>query len=393
MMWKKGKSIYELRIKNYKMEDWYKKIGKNKRVGKFEKWFFEKHTTIAEKLKYAGAIIGGVLLVINAIYIHQQTKEQNRSNNLVLKQIKEQNRSNNLVTKGQLDTRFKDAAILLASGNTSAELSAIHALNQIAIEASQTKDQQDYVKVIKDILIAFIKENSVIEYKKDKKGEILLDNFSPIIEKAYNAKGKIVLQTIIDKLFKDTSCKIYAEYSTDLSKTVLKEINFEKAQLQNANFRETQLENVKFSGAQLQNTNFCRAQIQVADFDNSQLQVADFSCAHLKLVSFSYAQLYRTNFNMIQSCRTYFLRAQLQETYFVEAQLEYASFWGAQLQKPYFTKAQLQNVDFQDAHNIESAWFYNTSWNEKANFKGTAFENKTIEELTKIMIGSFPALE
>jgi hypothetical protein len=119
------------------IKDWIKKWNK-----KFDDWFFGEKSkpetkTVAAKFKYFGAFIGGILLVINAYYIHKQTQEQHQSNYLV--------------AKGQLDTRFKDAATLLASGNTSAELSAIHALHQIAVEASQTKDQKDYVKVIKDI--------------------------------------------------------------------------------------------------------------------------------------------------------------------------------------------------------------------------------------------------
>ena len=69
-------------------------------------WFFGTPTTIASKLTYIGAFIGGTLLAVNAYFIYKRTKELNRSNNLV--------------AKGQLDTRFKDAATLLAQGNTSA---------------------------------------------------------------------------------------------------------------------------------------------------------------------------------------------------------------------------------------------------------------------------------
>ena len=257
-------------------------------------WFFEQHTTIADKLKYVGAFVGGILVAINAYFIYKRTKELNRSNYLV--------------AKGQLDTRFKDAASLLAEGNTSAELSGIHALHQIAVEASKTKDQKDYVKVIKDILIAFIKENSVIKYKEDENGEKLLDEFeNPIVEKVHNnEKNKIVLQTIIDKLFKkDNDCEIYDEYSITLSKTVLKGKNFYGAQLQNVRFREAQLQNANFGYTQLQNTDFCGAQ--------------------------------------------------------------------------------LQNINFKKAYSIDKAIFDNTSWNKNTNFESTAFENKTIEELTEIM--------
>ena len=262
-------------------------------------WFFETHTTIAEKLKYAGAFIGGILFVVNAYFLYKRTKELNKSNNLTAK-------GQELIAKGQLDTRFKDAATLLAAGNTSAELSGIHALHQIAVEASKTEYQKDYVKVIKDILIAFIRDNSVLKESKDENGNLM----GP-----HNKKSEIVLQTIIDKLFKDNNCKIYADYPTDLSETVLKEINF------------------------------CNAQLQGAGFVQAQLQGAVF------------------------------FKAQLQGAYFFMAELQGASFGNAQLQDAYF----------EDAYNIDKATFKNTSWNEKTNFKGTAFENKTIEELTEIM--------
>jgi len=147
----------------------------------WDDWFFGKDAkpeakTIAETLKYIGAFLGGVLVAINAYFIYKRAKALDENNKLV--------------AKGQLDTRFKDAATLLAEENTSANLSGILALHQIAVEASKTEDQKDYVKVIKDILIAFIKENSVIEYEKDVNGEILLNEFEiRIVKKAYNKKS------------------------------------------------------------------------------------------------------------------------------------------------------------------------------------------------------------
>ena len=315
-------------------------------------WFFGEKTTIALKLKYVGAFIGGVLLVINVIYMNQQTKEQNRSNNLV--------------SKGQLDMRFKDAAMLLASGNTSAELSAIHSLNQIAIEASQTKDQQDYVKIIKDILISFIKENSVIEYKKDENGNILLDECEyKIVDTSYNTKSKIVLQAIIDKLFRDKSCEIYdCIFDFDLTYTVLKGINFHKAQLQFANFAYAQLEYAQF----------IETQLELANFDNAQLQGALFCLAQLR-----YASFYRS-----QCKKTLFSHALLQDACFGEAQLQYADFTKAQIENTRFYVDTLQII-YKAAYNLDKAIFQNTFWNEQTDFRGTSFENKTIKELTKIM--------
>ena len=246
--------------------------------------FFGTETTIAETLKYVGTLIGSILLAVNAFFIYRRVEEQSRSNSLV--------------AKGQLDTRFKDAAMLLAAGNTSAELSAIHALHQIAVEASKTKDQKDYVGVIKDILIAFIKENSVIEYKKDEEEEKWPEDVRvQTVKKTYNKKSQIVLQTIIDKLFRDNVWEIYAEYPTILSRTVLKRIDFSDAQLQNVNFREAQLQNANFDDAQLQGAIFWNAQLQETSFWGAKLQSVDFNNAQLQYAHFDEdAQLLNANF-------------------------------------------------------------------------------------------------
>jgi len=292
-------------------------------------WFFGVETTVAETVRYVGTVIGGILLAVNAYFIYKRADEQARSNHLTIK-------GQELIAKGQLDMRFKDAAMLLARKHTSAELSGIHALHQIAIEASKTDDQKDYVKVIKDILTAFIKENSVIEYKKNENEETLFDEFeNPIVEKSENKKSQIVMQAIVDKLFIDKSCKIYDDYPTDLSETVLKGVNFRFAQLQS----------VDFENAQLQNADFRKAQLLNAKFSTAQLQNVNFKRAHLQNVDLRFAQL----------------------------------------RNAYFEGVTLQDANFENAYDIDKANFENMFWNKHTNFKGTAFQKKSIEELTKIM--------
>ena len=274
------------------------------------KWFFgrRRRITIAEKCTYLGALFGGILLVFNALYMSQ---------------------SNNLMRKGQLDTRFKDAATLLSAGNSSAELSAIHSLYQIAIEASQTNDRKDYVQVIKHILTGFIKDNSVI--KKD--------------TAAFNKKSDLLLQTIINYLFSENyQYHIFEVYPTDLQRTVLKNIDFKYTQLQGADFWNAQLQDADFSYAQLQGADFRNAQLQDANFDKAQLQSA------------------------------YFINAQLQGANFSEVNLRGANFRKAQIQGAYFRFTE-----------FKGAIFDSTSWDLETNFRGTVFEGKSIEELTEIM--------
>ena len=195
----------------------------------------------------------------------------------------------------------------------------------------------------------------MIEYKKNENGEILLDECqNPIIEKAYNTKSNIVLQTIVDKLFRDDESEIYAQYPTDLSETVLMGINFYDAQLQNVIFTDAQLQNADFSETQLKGTIFLRTQLQYAIFHRAESQYACFTNAQLENADFSKAQLKKVRFE-----------------------------WGAQL----------RDVDFSESYDIDKAYFENNPWNMKTNFKDTAFENKTIEELTEIMGNSPTPLE
>lgn len=85
--------------------------------------------TPAEILTYIGIVCGAILLVGNQYSA---------------------NRRNIIIGKGNLDTRFKDAALLLAHENTSANISGIYALHQIAIEASKgDSDQQGYIKTFR----------------------------------------------------------------------------------------------------------------------------------------------------------------------------------------------------------------------------------------------------
>ncbi|MDR0790732.1 MAG: pentapeptide repeat-containing protein [Bacteroidales bacterium] len=198
--------------------------------------FFSKNKkpVLSDVMKYAGAAAGGLLIIGNFLISKTQT---------------------DLIAKGQLDTRFKDAAMLLANDNTSAMLSGVAALHQIAVEASQNEDQKDYVQVIKDILINFIKEGSTKELN-DGKIALEKDNKKPIL----------VVQTIIDKLYSMDKKNRQMYKSAHLSSCVLKGIIFQHAHLEDVSFSHANLENSMFYNVHLEGADFCCARLEGAYF-------------------------------------------------------------------------------------------------------------------------------
>ena len=106
-------------------------------------------------------------------------------------------------------------------------------------------------------------------------------------------------------------------------------------------------------------------------FISANLLNASFEFVKPQNANFNYSQLQNVNFENAQLQNAVFCNADLQNTIFCNADLQYANFEFVNFNKDY--------------NNIDEAIFGNTLWNEKTNFKGTFFENKTIEELTKIM--------
>jgi len=180
-----------------------------------DKWLFgNKPVSKSDKFKYLGAFIGGTLVVLGAIFAQHQFKVQNCSK-----------------IEDQFYVRFDKASSSLFSGNSETAISLLH---QLAVEASKSKDQSSYIEEIKKILIVFIKKNSII--KEDT---------------VYNKIDKIQLQKIIDNLFRGEHHEIYSKYATDLSVTVLKDLNFLDAHLQGAIFSYAHLGRAYFVDAHL----------------------------------------------------------------------------------------------------------------------------------------------
>ena len=199
--------------------------------------------TPAEMLKYIG-IICGAFIVLGTM------QTGNKTNQLTLE-------SNKLTRKGQLDNRFVESSKLIASNNTSEILSGIYALHQIAVEASKDEEMNGYVKVINDILCAYIRENSIIEIDKA--------HYVYKVIKTENLKPQIVIQTIIDLLF-NIDDEIYQNYLSDLSHSVLIDISLSDKILCNVDFQHSWFQNVRCFKSLLKNINFDYSYFNYSNF-------------------------------------------------------------------------------------------------------------------------------
>lgn len=129
---------------------------------------------LASFIKLLGAVIG-MITVIWGIKINNDRVNQ------IAKQVEKQNE---ITERGQINTRFKDAALLLAEDNTSANLSGAFALHQIAKDASLKVDKEGYVEIIHEILCAYVSENRDNENRL-LTSRIILNNLLPETNSIY----------------------------------------------------------------------------------------------------------------------------------------------------------------------------------------------------------------
>ena len=345
--------------------------------------FFGGKKSPSDILKYVGAVCGAII-VIGTL---NETVQTNRLN---VETIKIANEANYLNRKAQLDNRFIEANNLLASDNPSENIAGIYALNQIAIDASKDSIQKGYVAIVKNILCAFICENSDFEIESDGTENTVIisrSRFSGSSEIKYSAengkfvgriiKPQIVFQTIINVLFVDETWEIYKIYPTNLQNSVLSYLNLEKAHLEDANLKGAFFEFVETSSdTHLESANLSEAYLEYANFGSTFFKKdAVFGCVHVAKANLQSAHLERSNLGGLD----------LREVNLSYAKLKSANLKQTNLYRTNFRGSHLEYANFQDAKNIDEASFYETYWNERTNFKGTVFENKTIEELTKIM--------
>ena len=266
-------------------------------------------------ITYVGAAFGGTILLFQLMENSKRNRNMEISNQNIVK-------TNEIAERGQINTRFKDAAMLLGSNDTASILSGIYALHQIAMECHKGKEEQKgYVKVIHDILCAYIRESA--ETKTNDKGE----------EERICTHPTVVMQTLVDVLFKNKG-DIYGDYFSDLGGAVFIDVSFEFTSLRNVWFNNAALTKIRFCvyNIILHNVWFVKATLMDVDFGEATLSVVIFHEATLTDVGFEKATLTCVNFD----------NAILTNVSFFMAKLTTISFKDMFDEKP----ATLTNVDF-----------------------------------------------
>jgi len=150
---------------------------------------------------------------------------------------------------------FKNAIDQLGSEQQPIVLGGVHSLHHLAMN-----NEKDYSQPVFEILCSFIREKTAkLEYKEqflatsDSSGET-------------QATSLIVIQTIVDKLFREEDArKYYEEYKANLSGSFLPEVNLTYAKLQKADLREANLQGANLFAANLQQAELNRANLQGAN--------------------------------------------------------------------------------------------------------------------------------
>ena len=281
--------------------------------------FFGAEKSPSEILTYIGVACGAILLLGNQFALSKR---------------------NYVMEKGQLDIRFKDAATLLASDNSSAMLSGVYALHQVAADASNEPNQKSYVFIIFDLLCAFIRENSRVEISSN--NEIIYPG---------KKNSKIIFQSIINVLIRSAHNEDLSD-RLDLTYSNLSGLDFHATNLSNANLRDANL-----SRADLSNTNLIDADLSKANLNNANSQKADLSGAILLGANLSGANLSEAN---------------LSGVYLGGARLGGAWLCGAKLNGAYLSDALLLD---EARKNIRP------SINKETNFAGTIYSGWSKERL------------
>lgn len=279
--------------------------------------FGDTPSALGEYVKTVATVLGGALVLLG-LWINNR-------------RVAEQIRQNNIAEKGQINTRFKDAATLLGSENVSSILSGVYALHQIASESSVGDEiQKGYVRIIHDILCAYVRENTETIVKEDDGREWRV-----------NSKPTIVIQTIIKVLFKNNEF-IYSDLMTDLSNCIFEDTDFDNAYIANVDFSKTKFirstaNNCSFVSCYLENTF-----IDEVNFSGSSFDKIVFDNSHIKNTSLT------------------------------ESKLSECDFWDVILYKTTFEKAKMEKIDFKNA-----------IFEEDVIFSDTALAGFTLDEITK----------
>jgi len=218
-------------------------------------------TALGQYVNMSGTFLGGLMLIYG-LWLNSKRLAEGVKQSVIAKNT-------------QLDRRFKDAADLLANSNSSAILTGIYTLHQIAVETHRSNElEKSDVKIVHQILCAYIRE-STNEVKDGKNGKVIV----------LNDKKPIVIQTILKVLFSNEN-DIYGHLVTDLSNCVLSGINLEEARFVNVDFSGTLFLNCTFKSSKFYSCYFMNNGFGNVDFSGCSIRNTLIRKAKMNFVSF-----------------------------------------------------------------------------------------------------------
>jgi len=214
-------------------------------------------------------LVGGIAIIVTLIFNALRTTammEQTKNTTETLKNSQEQIK----ITQKQLDNsqkqirseQFKNAIDHLGNDKQAIVLGGVHALYDLAL------NYEEYRKQVFEILCSFIREETrKLKYQKRKNSD----------DSNTTVTSSIVIQTIIDKLFREKeSQKFYIEAfkekQADLSGAFLPEINLQNAYIPNIFLLNVNLQRAHLSGVNLQGAFLFGVNLQRTDLRNANLQ-------------------------------------------------------------------------------------------------------------------------
>ena len=249
--------------------------------------------------------IGGVAIIVTLILNGLRTRDMMEQTKNTMEQIKNTTKTLENSQKQIRSEQFKNAIDHLGSDKQAIVLGGVHALNDLALS------DEDYRKQVFEILCSFIREEtSKPEYQTQVRKKLgMKEPDNPKKKKTHVVSSKvtvtspIVIQTIIDKLFREKESReiyneAFKEKQANLREAFLQGINLSDAKmllvdLGNADLQDAELWRADLNAARLWNTNLKRAKLshaklQWANLGNANLQEADLHDAELKGIQTTY---------------------------------------------------------------------------------------------------------
>ena len=240
-------------------------------------------------------------------------------------QINKLSEQNEIIRKGQVEERFKNSIDHLGSEKVPVVLGAVYELFHIA------KSNNSYSEMVFNILCSYLREIT----SKTIDRQILIRKNTEYKE----YEPPIVVQTIIDLLFKGKGIEIFDGLKADLHGANLQGVDFTKASIKNAN-----LMYIKLNGAYLKNANFKGSSLYKASINGAVLTEANFENTILSEASLNRATCVDSKFS----------GSNIDLAYLVEADFTRAELIGVNFIGSYMLGINLLNANLQGAFIVES---------------------------------------